>query len=170
MSLVKKIAFIFLATLLPLVVFAVDFRANSGVRMGATVFSVINIILLVTSIVSIRQFFWPGYENRLPFHVFNIVFSILFYCISLAFLIANQHYYVGYEHLPPIGVLAKFFFSADISSISQWVIIIAVVCNIIYVIRNYKDYFQAGLVRDAGDENVFVDERELVETDADAIP
>lgn len=170
MSLVKKTASFFLATMLPLLALAVDFRANSGVRMGATIFSVINLVLLVTSIISIRQFFWPGYENRLPFHIFNFVFAVLFYSASLAFLIANQQYYVGYEHLLPIGVLGKFFFSVDISSFSQWIILIALVCNIIYVIRNYRDYFQAGLVRDAGDDKVYVEEREMVETDADAIP
>jgi len=170
MSRVKKTAFLFLATFIPLAAMALDFQGNSGVRMGAAVFSIINLILLVTSIISIRQFFWPGYENRLPFHIFNIVFIFLFYGTSLPFLIANREYYVGYEQLTPLEVVGRFFFTLDITSVMQWVIGTAMICNIIYIIRNYKDYFQAGLVKNAPDDYVYREEAQAVETDADAIP
>lgn len=170
MSRAKKIASIFLATFIPFAAIALDLQGSSGVRTGATVFSVINIILFVTSIISIRQLFWPGYDNRLPFHVFNIIFIVLFYGTSLPFLIANREYYVGYEQLTPLEVTGRFFFTLDISSAAQWVIITALVCNIIYIIRNYKDYFQAGLVNSAPDDYVYQEQTEAVETDADAIP
>ena len=169
MSRVKKIVTVSFA-LLPLVAMAADFRGSSGVRFGATIFSVVNLILFVTGVVSIRQLIWPGYENRLPFHIFNIVFMALFYGASLPFLIANREYYVGYEQLSPMGVLGKFFFTSDITSFGQWVIAIAFVCNILYIIRNYKDYFQAGLVKDAPDDVLYTGRSEVVESDADAIP
>ena len=168
-SRIKKIVTLSL-TLLPLAAMAADFRGSSGVRFGASIFSVVNLILFVTGVVSIRQLFWPGYENRLPFHIFNIVFMVVFYGASLPFLVANREYYVGYEHLSPLGVLGKFFFTPDITSFAQWVIAIAFVCNILYITRNYKDYFQAGLVKDAADSTPYVEEGEPVETDADAIP
>ena len=94
----------------------------------------------------------------------------LFYGASLPFLFANREYYVGYEHLSPMGVLGKFFFTLDITSFAQWIIAIAFVCNILYITRNYKDYFQAGLVKDAPDSPAYVEQSEPVETDADAIP
>jgi len=167
---VKKTAFIFLATFIPFAALALDIQGSSGVRMGATIFSVVNIILLVTSLISIRQFFWPGYENRLPFHIFNIIFAALFYGTSLPFLVANREYYVGYEMLSPLQVVGRFFFTLDVASAEQWVIIIALVCNVIYSVRNYKDYFQAGLVKDALGDDINEKETKVVETDVDAIP
>lgn len=170
MSPAKKTAFVFLATFIPLAASALDYQSNSSVRIGATIFSVFNLILLITSIISIRQFFWPGYENRLPFHIFNMVFIVLFYGTSISFLIANQQYYVGYEQLTPLEVLVRFFFTLDITAVMQWVIVTAFVCNIIYSIRNYKDYFQAGLVKNAPNDYEYQEEMQTVETDADAIP
>lgn len=136
---------------LPVAVLADDYRGGTGVKFGATIFSVCNFLLFCTSVTSIRQFFWPGFENRMPFHIFNIVFAVLFYAAGLPFLISNQQYYIGYEDLTPAGVIGKFFFTLDITSAAQWVIAVALVCNVLYIIRNYRDYFDAGLVKDTRD-------------------
>jgi hypothetical protein len=58
-----------------------------------------NFLLLVTSVVSIKQFFWHGDHNHTPFQLFNLLFTIAFYAISLRFLVVHKDYFEGYENL-----------------------------------------------------------------------
>lgn len=118
---------------------------NAGIQTRAEIMSFLNLALFITSLISIKQFFWPGGNNTLPFQVFNIAFAVLFYAISLPFLIANRQYYEEYQNLIPLEVLSKFFLSINISSFAQWVIIASVVINILYILRYRTDYYQAGI-------------------------
>lgn len=114
----------------------------SNVAASARLSSFFNLALLVTSIVSIKQYFWPGVEYKIPFHVFNIIYVIVFYIFGLSFLIHHRDYYPGYESLTPAGCIIKFFFSLNLYSVVQWVILFAFVINIIYIIRFRKDFYK----------------------------
>lgn len=115
------------------------------IQTRAEVISFLNLALFGTAAISIKQFFWPGDNNTLPFQVFNMVFAILFYSISLPFLITNRMYYEQYEQLVPLSVISKFFLSTNISSFGQWVIIASILINVLYIIKYRRDYFQAGI-------------------------
>jgi len=154
LSVLRIISFIVLIAALPEEAYAIDLRESSGVRFGATVFSICNFALFITALSSIKQFFWPGYNNRLPFHLFNCIFAILFYCVSLPFLVDNRQYYEGYSALAPLSVVGKFFFSLDISSFAQWVIIASVLINILYITKYRKEYYQAGIAQEAESSTV----------------
>lgn len=115
------------------------------IQTRAEIISFLNLALFGTAVISIKQFFWPGDNNTLPFQVFNMVFALLFYSISLPFLITNRMYYEQYEQLVPLSVISKFFLSVNISSFGQWVIIASVFVNVLYIIKYRRDYFQAGI-------------------------
>ena len=106
------------------------------------VISYINFILLLTSLVCIGQFFWPGETNHTPFHVFNIIFTLVFYLFSLDFLVHHKSYYDGYAQLNDIEVIKRFAFRWDMFSIMFWIIVFTLVINIVYVARNQKSYLQ----------------------------
>jgi hypothetical protein len=124
--------------------FALD-ALGGKLMFGAQVFSFSNFVLFVTSLISIRQFFWPGDEIRISFHVLNMVFILLFYGIGIPFLVANRQYYEGYADLTPLGVISEFFLSIDISSFEQWIIVPTFFINILYIRKYYKTYFESGI-------------------------
>jgi hypothetical protein len=144
LRIVTAFTLIFLLVLLPECVFALEIVA-SKIQIGARVIAFCNIVLFFTSIVSFKQYFWPGSENRVPFHFFNIIFIVLFYAVSLPFLVMNRQYYEVYQNLAPSDILAKFFFTLDVSSFAQWVILASVVLNVLYISKNYGDYFRGGV-------------------------
>lgn len=145
--------------LLPVYCFAVDLTA-SKIQVSAEIVFAFNLALFVTAVVSIKQYIWHSGENRMPFHVFNIIFTVLFYSISIPFLIANRSYYEEYQNLTPLGVVGKFFFTPGMSTFSQWVIIAAVVFNILYIKRFYRDYYEAGIGEDHYEEEENEEEEE----------
>jgi hypothetical protein len=127
--------------------FAID-ALGGKLMFGAQVFSFFNIVLFITSLISIRQFFWPGDEIRLPFHIFNLGFVILFYSIGLPFLVTNSQYYEGYAGLTPLSVVGKFFLTIDLSSFAQWLIVASLFVNILYIRKYRKSYFESGVTED----------------------
>ena len=130
---------IFLSLLiLPLSCFAVE--QNSFFHTGAVLISWINYVLVITSLISIKQFFWPG-DNKTVFHVFNLIFIIVFYLISLNFLIDNKANYDGYANLSPLACILKVFFSFDFYSILQLIVLFAFVINIIYIAKYRKGFY-----------------------------
>lgn len=118
---------------------------QAQIQLRAEIVSFLNLVLFVTALVSVKQYFWPGDNNTMPFHIFNMVFAVLFYAISLPFLITHRNYYEGYGMLTPLSVLGKFFLSINISSFAQWVIIASLVINVLYIKRFRRDYFEAGI-------------------------
>lgn len=103
--------------------------------------SLFEFILFVTSLVSIKQFFWKGPVNRTPFQIFNMLFVVVFYTISYTFLLRHKNYWEGYEHLTNSQCIEKHLFSTEPFAIIKKLILVAFVLNIIYVIRHGKDYY-----------------------------
>ena len=136
MNISTKATVFFLAIVCPVFCFAQSEAV--GLHFKAEVLAFINLIILVTSLISIKQFFWPGDFNYSPFHVINIILILMFYSIGLWFLVGNRHEYIGYEHLTPIMCIVKFFFSPDIDSLKQWVIVFALVINVCYIVRKSR--------------------------------
>ncbi len=143
MRISKIIALAAIVTLLPFCSFALDI--GSKIQFSAQLLSFFNLVLFITSLISIKQFFWTSDDNKMPFHVFNFVFAVIFYSISLPFLITNKMYYEEYQDLVPFSVIGKFFLSLNISSFAQWLIVASMIINLLYIKRYYSDYFQAGI-------------------------
>lgn len=118
---------------------------SGNIQLYAELFSVLNIVLLLTSIIGIKQYFFPGDDNRMPFHVFNLIFGVVFYSISLPYLIVNKEYYEGYQQLIPLDIIGKFFFSITLSAARQWVILFSMFINILYIRKYYNDYYESGM-------------------------
>ena len=131
-----KINLLVAALLMPL--FCAAQIEATGLHFKAEVMTVANIILLITSLICIRQFFWQGDVDYSPFHIVHIILILIFYSIGLHFLISNRQEYVGFEHLTPMGCVTKFFFSPDIDSLKQWVILFALVINVCYIVRRTR--------------------------------
>ena len=112
----------------------------SLVLLGARLLSYSNFILVVTSLLCMKHLFFPGENNRVVFHGFHIFFIILFYGLSLPFLIHNKDLYDGFATLSNSECVRKYFFSKDISSVMQWVIVLTFFINIIYIIKYRKNY------------------------------
>lgn len=151
------------------------------IQTRAEIISFLNVVLFITAIISIKQFFWPGDNNTLPFQVLNMVFAILFYAISLPFLITNRMYYEQYEQLVPLSVVTKFFLSVNVSSFAQWVIVASVFVNILYILRYRKDYFRAAIAttkasaeeileESRGEINALADKEQETEGKVDVMP
>lgn len=140
----QKVAFLFAIILLPQSCMAIDLDSGN-VQLYAELFSVLNIGVLVTSIISIKQYFFPGDNNRMPFHVFNLIFGVLFYSVSLPYLIVNKQYYEGYQELIPLDIIGKFFFSFTLSSASQWVTLLSFIINILYIKKYNRDFYESGM-------------------------
>ncbi len=126
----KNITFLLALILLPALCFAAVAR-DTNIDFKHQILSLINYVLVVISLISIRQFFWPGEKNRTLFHVFNMVFTVIYYIVSITFIINHQNYFVGFESLSKMGCIKKFFFDFDISMILQLIVIFSFVINII---------------------------------------
>lgn len=114
-------------------------------HFSSQLLSYCNFALFVCCLFSIKQYFWPGDNIRLPFHIFNLLFIVLFYSISIPFLINNIEYYTGNKQDTPLSILVTFFFGSGISSICQWVILLTTVINILYIKKYREDYFNLGI-------------------------
>jgi len=132
-----KIALVLAAAVCPLVCLAQN--EATGMHFKAEVLSVFNIVILITSLIGMRQYFWPGDTDYRPFHVINILMVLLFYSIGLWFLIGNRREYIGYEHLTPGMCIVKFFFSFDLDSLKQWVILAGLIINVLYIMRRTRE-------------------------------
>lgn len=129
-----------LLTIIPTIVMAkMPQRINLSFELQLIAF--FNLLLLVTSIVSIKQFFWHGDHNHSPFQLFNLLFTVIFYAISLRFLVVHKDYFDGYENLSAWQCIQKHFTATEFYSILKRLIVVAFVLNIIYLIRNGKDYY-----------------------------
>ena len=130
MPLKKSILFL-VTMILPAVCMAIVRQPN--IFFSSSVIDYINFGLVITSIISIRQYFWPGEHRRLLFHAFHAVVVVLFYIISMFYLISNKQYYEDYQHLSNMGCVVIFFVGMGIDSIKQWLIVFALIINILYI-------------------------------------
>lgn len=125
-------------TLIPRFAYAAEI-ASGSIATIAFIISIFNLALLVTALISIKQYFWPGDNSTSVFHTAHIILVVAFYAGSLPFLITNRQYYIEYADLVPLSILGKFFFSADATSLMQLVIVSSVVFNILFIRRSKRE-------------------------------
>lgn len=118
-----------------------------GIYDGKVLFTIrvityVNVILFLTSLICVTQFFWPKEINRTPFQVFNMLFAVVFYAVSLKFLVNHKDFYDGYTYLSDIESIKRFALRWDVFSLMFWFILFTVILNIVYVLRNKKAYLQ----------------------------
>jgi len=133
---IKRFYFLFALIIFPLCCFAQE-RAR-GVGFFTHLFDYMNFAVIITSLISIKQYFWPGDEDRTVFHVVNILFVVLFYFVSLSFLISNKQYYDGYQQKNALGCITEFFFGMGMDSYQQWIAIAGVIINALYINRSVR--------------------------------
>ena len=104
--------------------------------------SIVEFILFLTSLASIKQYFWKTNYNHTPFHIFNIVFAIVFYSISFTFLVKHKSFWEGFEHLSDGECIKRVILSKEPFAIIKKLIWVAFILNITYIIRYSKDYFR----------------------------
>jgi hypothetical protein len=102
----------------------------------------INFVLFVTSIVCLKEFFLPLEANRTPFHQFNAFFIIVFYFVSLTFLINHRDFYDNYAHLSVFETIKRFSLRWDIFSVMFWINLFTLGVNIVYIARHRESYLQ----------------------------
>jgi hypothetical protein len=125
---------------------------ESDLHFSTRMVSYANLALIISSIASIKQFFWPGESIRLVFHIFNLLFVVLFYSLSLPFLLNHIDYYPDYNGLSTMAVIGKFFFGMGFYSFLQWLVVSGGVINILYIRKYRKDYFNLGMSIDHDDQ------------------
>ena len=112
-----------------------------GLSSVIDIIAVLNTVLLFSSILSIIRFFWPGDRSHVLLHLLNSIFAVLFYAVSLTFLVTHKSYFEGYETLSNAECIRKYFLSTDFVSLIKKLIIVAFVLNIIYVVRHAKTFY-----------------------------
>lgn len=116
-------------------------RNGMNVNFNVKLVSYFNFLLFISSLICIKQFFWPGDENRLPFQIFNMVFVILFYTLSFSFLFAHKVYY-DYVQLTDMQVFKKFVTSWDMFCFMFWIIAGTFLINVLYIFKYRSSYFK----------------------------
>ncbi len=133
---IKRFSFFLAVITFPIYCLAAD--RLRGVSFFTHLFDYINFALAITCLISIKQYFWPGDEDRTVFHIFNIIFIILFYTVGISFLINNRQYYDGYQQLNAWGCIREFFFGSGIDKYQQWIVVFGLVINVLYINRSLK--------------------------------
>lgn len=113
---------------------------DTHIGFNSRIIAFLNVVLFVTSLVCIGDFFRQGENIRVGFHLFNLIFTLVFYFIGIRFLYHHRDYYEGYARLSVSQCFQKFIMRFDIFSIMFWVILFAFILNIIYIIRHKDDY------------------------------
>lgn len=116
---------------------------TENIVLKAQIISVINFLLFLSALIPLKELIWPSHNNRIPFLASHAATIVVFYLLSLPFLINHRYYYEGYENLVPLEVVAKFFFSLTITSAQQWVIITAFLMDLICIKRIHSEFYSA---------------------------
>ena len=136
----KKSLVILLLLALPVLCFGAVIK-NPSVTFKCQLLSVLNYVLALVSLISIKFFFWPGENNRMIFQLFNMAFTIVFYWAGLTFIINHTYDFEGFEGLAPAAVIKRFFLNYDFSMVLQGVIVFSLLINILYVFRFGRKYY-----------------------------
>ncbi len=128
----KKMVLSLSALAMPLFCLALD--RSTSFHLNALLISVFNFVVFVTSIICIVQYFSPGQVDHTTFQAINLILIILFYWISLSFLMNSKEYYEGFAHLSFWQSMRKIFFAPDFYVIKHWVIIVGFFINILYIL------------------------------------
>ena len=136
----KNIKLLLVLIFLPLLTFAAVQR-DPDVDFKHQMMQLINYVLVVVSLISIRQFFWPGEKNRTLFHIFNMIFTIVYYLVSLTFIITHKTYFVDFDGLSDIGCINRFFFDFGVSMVLHIIVMFSFLINILYIIRFGRRFY-----------------------------
>jgi len=136
----KNIKVLLVLVLLPLLCFGAVQR-DPDVDFKHQIMQLVNYVLVVVSLISIRQFFLPGEKNRTLFHIFNMIFTIVYYAVSLTFIVTHKTYFVDFDGLSDVGCINKFFFDFGISMVLHIIVMFSFLINILYIIRFGKRYY-----------------------------
>ena len=132
-----------------LLVYPFNIAGEIGVGFSAGLISMFNFAAFVTALVCYIQFLFPmhhddgerGEYNRVPFQFFNMIFVVLYFTISINFLIANKTFYPGYEKLANDACVKKYYLSNGINSVIEIFIASSVVVNILYILTHLPDFY-----------------------------
>ena len=148
MKTLLKVLIVAMVIFVPIYAFGFGPSTGGGIQLTAEIISIVNFILLITSLISIKQLILPkqyedetGDYNRTPFHIFNIVFATVFYDLSIRFLLNHKAYYQGYEKMNNVDCIKTYFFAPEMFSIMQIIILVGVVVNFIYILTHIHDYY-----------------------------
>ncbi len=108
---------------------------NPAITFKCQILAVLNYVLAIISLLSIRYFIWPGEHNRTRFQAFNMVFTVVFYWAGLTFIINHTDYFNGFEGLAPAACIKRFFLNYDLSMVLQSIIVLSFLVNILYILR-----------------------------------
>lgn len=136
----KKMVAIACLVLFPMGAFAAG-RSGGSLETQIWILAIFNTLLVITSAISILQFITHKEHNRTPFQAFNIIFAVVFYAISIFFLLHHKDYFEGLGNLNDIDFLKRYFLDTDWVSWVRCIIPIAVILNIIYLIRFAPSYY-----------------------------
>jgi hypothetical protein len=134
----KRSLFILLAAVFMAVPVFAQQSTREGVIYVARAIDTFNMILLITSLLCIKQVLFPE-ENKTLFQLLNGIFIVLFFITSISFLISYRALYDGFQNETPMGCVRKMFFSFNIPCLQQWFLLITFVINVWYVIRNARE-------------------------------
>lgn len=136
----RTLALLTVAILLPFTLLAAN-PLDGNLHTIVTLISVFNTVLIATSVISIIQFIAHKDHNRTPFQLFNLIFIILFYSLSIPFLLNHKEFYPGFEQLSDVECLKKYFLDNDVVSWIRKVVLVAFLVNIIYIARFARTYY-----------------------------
>ena len=136
-----------LLILAALFLYPFSIAGHPGVDTSAVLIGFFNFLAFITALISYTQFILPkqkeryGEYNRVPFQAFNMIFVLLFFMISISFLIANKSFFSGYEKLTDRASIQKYYLSNGIYSIMEIFIASSLVVNVIYILTHITDYY-----------------------------
>ncbi len=133
----KRTLYVLIAVLIAVPAFAQQ-HTREGIIYVARAIDTFNMVLLITSLLCVKQVLFPA-ENKTLFQLLNAIFIALFFVVSISFLISYRSLYDGFQNQTPLGCVRMLFFSFNIPCLQQWFLLFSFVINVYYVIRNAKE-------------------------------
>ncbi|MCW3121479.1 MAG: hypothetical protein JWQ38_971 [Flavipsychrobacter sp.] len=132
-NVMKKSTAIVVASIFPMWSYA--FSNADRFNSGATLISICNFILLITSVICIFQYFFLNAEEHVRFQVLNMIGVLVFYWVSLHFLIDHKQYYDDYDDASRNAIIKGIFITPSRYVLKHWIILFALILNVLYLIR-----------------------------------
>ncbi len=139
----RGVMFVLLALLTPIVAMATP-EVTSSISLANDIFGYTEIILFITCLISIKQFFFPGEENKTLFQIFNMLFIVVYYIAAIAHIINNKSFYQGFENLIPMDCIIRYLFPKEPAIMAKRLVWVAFIINLLYVRKYGKEYFYHG--------------------------
>ena len=136
----KYILPIFVFICSPILCFA-TVVSSPNIEFRVQVLSIFNFALIIVSLVAIKQFFWPKEKNHTIFQVFNMVFTIVYYIVSIRFILSHRAYYEGFENLTDWQIIRRSFLDFNKGTVFQLIILFSFIINILYIKKHGKRFY-----------------------------